>query len=176
MAYSANLFWEFLLFLCKAVNMRILNGHLFNDKAIGKFICTMHNSESVVDYLFTLHYDFAELSHFSINDLNIYSSHAPISFNFHIANIHLREETRTSVAYKLDETTETEFLNNRKINLNCGPHDGVSEFSHCKKKIEKESYKKTQFHLINHRKVTGINGLIKNVCINGKHTERQMTS
>ena len=39
--------------------------------------------------------------------------------------------------------------------------------------MKKKSYKKTQFHLINRRKVTGINGLIKDVCINRKHTERQ---
>ena len=110
MAHSANLFWEFLLVLCKAVNMCILNGHLFNDKAIRKFSCTMHNGESVVDYLLTLHYDFAELSHFPINDFNIYSSHAPISFYFRIANIHPREETRTGVAYKWDKTTKAEFF------------------------------------------------------------------
>ena len=97
MDHGANRFEEFLLDVCKAVNMRIVNGRLFNDKAIGKFTCTMHNGESVVDYLLTSQEDFAELSHFSINDFNIYSNHAPISFiNFRIANIDPREETRTS--------------------------------------------------------------------------------
>ena len=68
MDHGANRFGEFLLNVCKAVNMRIVNGRLFDDKAIGKFTCTMHNGESVVDYLLTSHEDFAELWHFSIND------------------------------------------------------------------------------------------------------------
>ena len=111
MDHGANRFGEFLLDVCKAVNMRIVNGRLFNDKAIGKFTCTMHNGESVVDYLLTSQEDFAELSHFSINDFNIFSNHAPISFNFRIANIDAREETRTGVSYKWDESFKADFWN-----------------------------------------------------------------
>ena len=64
MEHGANRFGDFLLDVCKAVNMRIVNGLLFNDKAIGKFTCTMHNGESVVDYLLTSQEDFTKLLHF----------------------------------------------------------------------------------------------------------------
>ena len=38
----------------KAVNMRIMNWQLFNDKAIRQVTCTMHNGESIV-FIFCSH-------------------------------------------------------------------------------------------------------------------------
>lgn len=53
MYHGSNRFGEYLLDLCKAVNLRIVNGQMHFDKSIGRVTCTTHNGESVVDYLFT---------------------------------------------------------------------------------------------------------------------------
>ena len=139
---GSNQFSEFLLDLCKAVNLRIVNGRLFNDKSIGRVTCTMHNGESVVDYLLTSHENFTELSDFSIHEFNEYSNHAPVSFNLRMTAQGEREETRTGINYKWNADFKVNFLNDisRDVNnlkesiseeivRNCNPNDVNSNVS-----------------------------------------------
>ena len=139
---GSNRFGEFLLDLCKAANVRIVNGRLFNDKSIGRVTCTTHNGESVVDYLLTSHENFTELSDFSIHEFNEYSNHAPISFQLRMTAQGEREETRTGINYRWNADFKVNFLNDisrdannlkesisEEIVRNCDPNDVVSKFS-----------------------------------------------
>ena len=70
-------FGDYLLELCKAVNMRI--GRLHKDHSIGRMTCYTHNRENVVDYVRTSQANFEIISDFQIGDFEEYSNHAPIS-------------------------------------------------------------------------------------------------
>ena len=142
MGRGSNRFGEFLLDLCKAANLRIVNGRLFNDKSIGRVTCIMHNGESIVDYLLTSHENFTEHSDFSIHDFNEYSNHAPISFQLRMTAQGGREETRTGINYRWNADFKVNFLNDisrdannlkesisEEIVRNCDPNDVVSKFS-----------------------------------------------
>ena len=111
MGRGSNRFGEFLLDLCKAANLRIVNGRLFNDKSIGRITCIMHNGESIVDYLLTSHENFTEHSDFSIHEFNEYSNHAPISFQLRMTAQGEREETRTGINYRWNADFKVNFLN-----------------------------------------------------------------
>ena len=78
---GTNRFGENLLELCKAVNMRIVNGRLHKDRSIGRMTCYTHNGESVVDYVLTSQINFNIISDFEIGDFMEYSNHAPVSLS-----------------------------------------------------------------------------------------------
>ena len=81
---GTNRFGDNLLELCKAVNMRIVNGRLHKDHSIGRMTCYTHNGESVVDYVLTSYSNFELISDFQVGDFIEYSNHAPISLNIKI--------------------------------------------------------------------------------------------
>ena len=78
---GTNRFGENLLELCKAVNMRIVNGRLHKDRSIGRMTCYTYNGESVVDYVLTSQINFNIISDFEIGDFMEYSNHAPVSLS-----------------------------------------------------------------------------------------------
>ena len=63
--------------LCKAVNLRIVNGRLHKDR----MTCYTHNGESVVDYVLTSQINFDIISDFEIGDFMEYSNHVPVSLS-----------------------------------------------------------------------------------------------
>ena len=71
-----NRFGEALLDLCKATNMRIVNGRLFKDHSIGHVTCYTPNGESVADYVVISLRNFQSASDFQIYHFNEYSRHA----------------------------------------------------------------------------------------------------
>ena len=71
---GTNRFGENLIELCKAVNMRIVNGRLHKDRSIGRMTCYTHNGESVVDYVLTSQTNFDIISDFEIGDFIEYSN------------------------------------------------------------------------------------------------------
>ena len=61
-----NRFGDYLLDLCKAAGMRIVNGRIFPNT--DKMTCFTHNGESVVDYLITSENNFSSLSYMIVHD------------------------------------------------------------------------------------------------------------
>ena len=53
-----NKFGNAMIDMCKATNLRIVNGRLFGDNNVGKCTCVTHNGQSLVDYLLTQQGDF----------------------------------------------------------------------------------------------------------------------
>ena len=65
---------------------------MFSDQNIGKFTFCSHQGQSTVDYLLLNHCDFEFLSHFEILELNEFSDHAPMTFNFHINELNAQSQ------------------------------------------------------------------------------------
>ena len=75
---------RYLLELCQSTGLLIANGRIFGDQNSGKYTFCSHQGQSTVDYLLMNYCDFESLSHFDILDLNEFSDHAPLTFNFHL--------------------------------------------------------------------------------------------
>ena len=95
---GSNRFGDFLLDLCKATNMRIVNGRLHKDQGSVRFTCFTHNGESVVDYVITLPQNFTLISEFQVHDFTEYSNHAPVSFTLK-THTHLSTNNRNEQIY-----------------------------------------------------------------------------
>ena len=61
-----NRFGDHLLDLCKATEMRIVNGRIFPNT--DKMTCFTHNGESVVDYLISSENNFSSLSSMIVHE------------------------------------------------------------------------------------------------------------
>ena len=68
----SNKFGDCLLDLCKAVNIRIVNGRLFDNT--DKMTCCTPNGESVVDYVVTSQENFKSISYMQVHDFNEFSN------------------------------------------------------------------------------------------------------
>ena len=84
---TSNRFGEYLLELCKAVNIQCHNGRSGLDTE-GRFTCMTHAGESVVDYLLTSYGSFTSIKEFTVHDFNEYSNHAPLTFSM-LLNTHI---------------------------------------------------------------------------------------
>ncbi len=62
------------------VNLRILNGRLPDTD---KFTFITQQGASLIDYLLTKESNFSRINSFTVEDLNVYSDHTPISFAIH---------------------------------------------------------------------------------------------
>ena len=80
----SNRFGDCLLDLCKATEMRIVNGRISHDT--DKMTCYTHNGESLTDYVLSLQQNFKALTNVMVHDYNEFSNHAPISFGFKIGS------------------------------------------------------------------------------------------
>ena len=108
-----NRFGDHLLDLCKATEMRIVNGRIFPNT--DKMTCFTHNGESVVDYLITCENNFSSLSSMTVHEYNEFSNHAPISFSFRVGNERSRETTTKSTSnVRWREEHKDEFVNSLK--------------------------------------------------------------
>ena len=76
-----NKFGNAMIDMCKATNLRIVNGRLFGDNNVGKCTCVTHNGQSLVDYLLTQQEDFHILDDFCVLDFNEFSNHAHVYFS-----------------------------------------------------------------------------------------------
>ena len=83
---------RYLLDLCQSTGLLIANGRIFGDQNVGKYTFCSHQGQSTVDYLLMNYCDFDLLSHFDILQLNEFSDHAPLTFNFHLNEINLRAQ------------------------------------------------------------------------------------
>ena len=71
-----------LLDLCKATNLRILNGRLFKDKGIGEYTRSENNGNSFVDYILSDVECYKKVSDFCIDKTKIESDHFPLQIKF----------------------------------------------------------------------------------------------
>ena len=78
----SNRFGDCLLDLCKAVNICIVNGRLFENTNRMTFFTAY--SESLVVYVVTSHQNFHSFSDLKVHDSNEFSNHAPLSFSLKI--------------------------------------------------------------------------------------------
>ena len=139
---GTNHFGEALLDLCKATNMRTVNGRLFKDHSIRHVTCYTHNGESVVDYVVTFLRNFQSISDFQIYNFNEYSNRAPL---YLALKTYTKLESLTKnerIFHKWDTGLKDAFLNdmsrdmhllNRSIadgiSRNCEPDDIISLFT-----------------------------------------------
>ena len=111
---TSNHFGEYLLELCKAVNIQCHNGRSGLDTD-GRFTCMTHAGESVVNYLLTSYVNFTSLKEFTVHDFNEYWNHAPLTvsmlLNTHIA---LDSEKRYCI-YRWNEVHRDIFLQTLRL-------------------------------------------------------------
>lgn len=128
-----------LLDLCKATSMRIANGRLCADKAVGSYTFFSRNGSSLIDYLLLNHNDFDRITQFAIQSFTEFSDHAPLSFT-----IHARRQSVPGASngngehfyYRWDDTCNAEFrrglisklpeLNTVLTNVSMHERDSVS--------------------------------------------------
>ena len=79
---TANAYGKNLIDLCITTGLRIANGRCGLDNGIGKFTCYTANGSSVVDYVLADSSMLSSVENFNIEDLQQYSDHCPITFNF----------------------------------------------------------------------------------------------
>ena len=110
-------FGDCLLDLCKANEMRIVNGSIFCNT--DKMTCFTPNGESLVDYIVTGEYNFASFSNVTAHDYNEFSNHAPISFCLKIGTHRTGEATtKYRNVFIWNEEYKTDFVNSLKNDLN----------------------------------------------------------
>ena len=106
-----------LLDLCKATEMRIVNGRIFCNT--DKMTCFTPNGESLIDYIVTGEYNFASFSNVTVHDYNEFSNHAPISFCLKIGTQRSGEATtKYRKAFIWKEEYKMDFVNSLKNDLN----------------------------------------------------------
>ena len=93
-----------LLELCKATNLKIVNGRAFQDKNIGKFTFHESRGSSVVDYLLADVKVWDLLENFAVHDVSCKSDHCPIEFSIC---------TEENISLNRDASVET-------MNVDCG--------------------------------------------------------
>ena len=69
---KSNRFGEYLLDLCNATELRIVNGRLLDDQ--GKISCMTYNGQSLVDYIFTHYQNFETLNKFDSQTMRLFHS------------------------------------------------------------------------------------------------------
>ena len=93
-----------LLELCKATNLKIVDGRAFQDKNIGKFTFHESRGSSVVDYLLADVKVWDLLGNFAVHDVSCKSDHCPIEFSIC---------TEENISLNRDASVET-------MNVDCG--------------------------------------------------------
>ena len=91
----SNRFGDCLFDLCKAVNICLVNGLLFENT--DKKTCFTANGESFVDYVVTSHQNFHSFSDLKVHDFNQFSNHALLSFSLKIGT---QRSGQTDAAYR----------------------------------------------------------------------------
>ena len=107
---TSNRVGDLLLEICKATNVRIVNGRLHDDKNTGKVTCITHNGQSLVDYLITDETNFSDITQFTVGDLNTFSNHAPIVFSFRIGTYIIPQTSNTGNSYKWNPLHREQWL------------------------------------------------------------------
>ena len=112
----SNRFGDYLLDLCKATEMRIVNGRIFEHT--DKMTCFTHNGESVVDYLITCENNFSSLSSMTVHEYNEFLNHAPISFAFKVGTERSREANAKFISnIRWNEEHKGDFVNSLKNDI-----------------------------------------------------------
>ena len=103
-----------LLDLCKATNLRIVNGRLFENS--DKMTCYTHNGESMIHYILTKSKHFEAFANVTVHDYNEFSNHAPISFSLKIGTQRSREVTENfRDIYRWNENCKNDFVTSLKM-------------------------------------------------------------
>ena len=106
---TLNRYGEYLLQLCKAVNIQCHNGRSELDTE-GRFTCMTHAGESVVDYLLTSYGNFTSIKEFTVHDFNEYSNHAPLTISM-LLNTHIVSNSeKRYCTYRWNEVHRDIFL------------------------------------------------------------------
>ena len=107
-----------LIDLCQICDLRIVNGRVGKDNAIGDFTCVKHNGTSTVDYVLCSSTEINEMKLFEIMDSNEYSDHKPLVFNVNVKyKAQLREQKKEFSKLVWDDKRLKEFV----TALNDGP-------------------------------------------------------
>ena len=113
----SNEFGDCLLDLCKATELRIVYGRLFENTE--KMTCYTHNGESVIDYILTNSQNFGAFTNMTVQDYNEFSNHAPISFCLKIGTQRSGEATaKFRDVYRWKEDCKIEFVNSLENDIN----------------------------------------------------------
>ena len=70
--------------MCKATNIKIANGRIFQDEDIGKFTFHESRGSSVVDYLLAVLKVWDLIENFAVHDISCYSDHCAIEFSIRV--------------------------------------------------------------------------------------------
>ncbi|XP_053380068.1 uncharacterized protein LOC128548716 [Mercenaria mercenaria] len=130
--FKSNRFGDYLLDLCKATNLRIVNGRLHEDKTVGKITCMTHNGESVVDYMLTSVSNFDYIDFFAVKEFNEFSNHAPLSFSLKIETHPQSKMNYKRTFYKWNPEYGEAFVNDIRTdieNLERSVHEGIENGS-----------------------------------------------
>ena len=76
-----NEYGKKLLDFCKATDIRIANGRMFNDKNIGEFTRSENNCDSIVDYVLCDVESYSSFIDFYVDTSKIESDHFPVCFS-----------------------------------------------------------------------------------------------
>ena len=106
-----------LIDLCKATDMRILNGRLFENT--DKMTCFTANGESLIDYVLSSERNFCDISDMKVFDFNDFSNHAPISINLKIGTERSSiTNTVHKTFYKWDDCHKNDFIYKLESDIN----------------------------------------------------------
>ena len=110
-----NEYGNYLLNLCKASGLRIMNGRIGSDDGLGKFTCVTENGCSVVDYVLCKPDLMIFFTGFSVEEPNISSDHCEIRFCIGPSNSRTQEENaddfeHIEFTYKWDSSAKEQFI------------------------------------------------------------------
>ena len=114
-----------ILELCKATNLRIVNGRAFQGKNIGKFTFHESRGSSVADYLLANVKVWDLLENFAVHDISCKSDHCPIEFSIRIqedtclnrdVSIEIMNDESGDDSFKLIKSEKTDELVSSMVN------------------------------------------------------------
>ena len=97
--------------------MRIANGRLGNDNMEGLFTYSCRNGSSVIDYLLLQEKDSHRISNFSVNEMNKFLDHSPLTFSINCKNMRKEYQRSEFTNIKWNDTSKDVFStkNYRKV-------------------------------------------------------------
>lgn len=107
---TCNRFGEYLLELCKATNMCVVNWRSGCHDDNGCFTCYTHNGESLIDYVITNYSLMKNIRNFKVHGYKEYSNHAPISFGLCIQTQVQENDECDREFYKWSAKHKSDFL------------------------------------------------------------------
>ena len=120
---TTNRFGHYLLDLCKAVQLRIVNGRLFDDSCIGAYTCMTPTGSSSIDLVLTQNDYFKNFTSFSIHDFVEFSNHTPVTFSIKAYCRDTNNISRKTICYNWKEKLRDDFKNDLRGEINSFKED-----------------------------------------------------